>query len=299
MQTSGTGKELNNQSDIHHFTEWLKEKLQSNSNAIVFGFIIGFPWLVILYFIGGSDIFTSEGGSIDTRELLIFLPVNLAFIVGVNFYAGWLKRYKRWKTNYTRKVTHISNFTFLMVLTYFGGYTASFIFGLMMIFYGVIIIVIGDGNIFYEAVAREQDHPYRAFYLIIPSVVTILAVLLNRTFFGEYANLGYLVAGWGDAMGEPIGVRFGKHRYKVPTLTGIACTRSIEGSLAVFVVGSFAAIFSLVSLLGVSLPLAIAAGLVAGFGATLVESVSFHGIDNFTIQVAAVSLAYLIVEVLL
>jgi len=248
--------------------------------------------------VAGSDIFTSEGGHINTRDVAIFLPVNLVFIIGVNYIAGWLKREKGWKTNYTRKITHISNFTFLMILTFYGGYTASFIFGTLMIAYGTIIILIGDGNIFYEAVAREQDAPYRAFYLIIPSVATIIAVLLNRTFFGDYANLGYLVAGWGDAVGEPIGVRFGKHRYNVPTLTGIACTRSIEGSLAVFLMGSFAATFSLITLLSVSLPLAIVAGIAAGFGATLVEAASFHGVDNFTIQIAAVSLAYFIVEVL-
>lgn len=278
---------------------WLKLRLQNNLFAIFFGFIVGFPLLVVLYLIGGSDIFTSDGGTIDTREVAIFLPVNIIFIVGINYFAGWLKREKGWKTNYTRKITHISNFTFLMVLTFFGGYTASFIFGLLMIAYGTIIILMGDGNIFYEAVAREQDHPYRAFYLIVPTVATIIAVLMNRTFFGDYANLGYLVAGWGDAVGEPIGVRFGKHRYNVPTLTGIKCTRSIEGSLAVFLMGSFAASFSLATLLGVSLPLAIGVGLIAGFGATLVEAISFHGVDNFTIQVAAVSVAYLLIEVIL
>ena len=294
-ETSTASKETSKTSG---FGDWLKPKLQNNFHAIIFGFIIGFPFIVILYFIGGSDIFTSEGGTINTRDLAIFGPLNLLFIIGINYLAGWLKREKGWKTNYTRKITHISNFTYLMALTFFGGYTASFIFGILMILYGTVIILLGDGNIFYEAVAREQDHPYRAFYLIMPSVVTILAVLMNRTFFGEYANLGYLVAGWGDAVGEPIGVRFGKHRYKVPTLTGIACTRSIEGSLAVFLMGSFAATFSLVTLLSVSLPLAIVAGLIAGFGATLVEAISFHGIDNFTIQVAAVSIAYVIVEIL-
>jgi phytol kinase len=290
--------DVKDQSIGSNFSAFLKKNLQNNYFALVFGFVVGFPIIVLLYFIGGSDIFTSEGGTINRTDVAIFLPLNIVFIVGMNYFAGWLKREKGWKTNYTRKITHISNFTFLMILTYFGGYTASFIFALLMIGYGTIIIMIGNGNIFYEAVAREQDDPYRAFYLIIPSVATMLAVLLNRTFFGDYANLGYLVAGWGDAAGEPIGVRFGKHRYKVPTLTGIPCTRSIEGSAAVFLVGSFAAIFSLITLLDVSPLLAIGAGLAAGFGATLVEAISFHGVDNFTIQVAAVAMAYVIIEVL-
>ena len=278
--------------------DYLRTHLQNNYFVLVFGFVTGFPIILLMYAMGGADIFTTEGESIDMREVAFYLPLNIIFIIGMNYWAGWLKREKGWKTNYTRKITHISNFTFLMLLTYFGGYTASFIFALLMIGYGIIIIVIGDGNIFYEAVAREQDAPFRAFYLMVPSVATMIAVLMNRTLFGEYASIGYLVAGWGDAVGEPIGVRFGKHRYRVPTLTGIVCTRSIEGSAAVFLMSCFAAILPMVTLLGVSLPLAIAAGIIAATGATLVEAVSFHGVDNFTIQVAAVSLAYMIVEIL-
>jgi len=275
----------------------LRERLKNRFFVIVFGFAVGLPILFVLFLAGGPDIFTSGGGEIETRDVMIFVPVNVGFIIGVNYLAGWIKRYRGWRTNYTRKITHISNFTFLMVLTFFGGYTASFIFGLLMIGYGVIIVVLGDGNIFYEAVAREQDVPYRAFYLVVPSIATIIAVLMNRTIFGDYANLGYLVAGWGDAVGEPIGVRFGKHRYKVPTLTGIACTRSYEGSTAVFVMSSFAAAFTMEALLEVPPLLAVGAGIAAGIGAPLVEAVSPHGMDNFTIQVAAVAMAYFLVEV--
>ena len=289
----------NNRSSKSPLAEKLRLRLQDNIFAIKFGFAVGLPILILFNVTATPEIYTDRGGEIKVRDLIIFLPASLTFIVGINYFAGWLKLKKGWKTNYTRKITHISNFTFLMALTFFGGYTASLIFGLLIIPYGIIIIIAGDGNIFYEAVAREQDHPYRAFYLIMPSVATIIAVLLNRTLFGDYANLGYLVAGWGDAVGEPIGVRFGRHRYKVPTLTGILCTRSIEGSAAVFTMGSFAAAFSMVVLLGVSPPLAIAAGIAAGLGAALVEAASFHGIDNFTIQVAAVSLAYFILKVML
>jgi len=274
-----------------------RKRLSNRFFVIFFGFVVGVPILFILYLAGGPEIFTSGGGEIDNREVIIFTPLNIVFIIGMNYFAGWLKRHRGWRTNYTRKITHISNFTFLMALTFFGGYTASFIFGILMIVYGIVIIIAGDGNIFYEAVAREQDEPYRAFYLIVPSLATIIAVLFNRTVFGDYANLGYLVAGWGDAVGEPIGVRFGTHRYKVPTLTGIACTRSIEGSAAVFTMSSVAAAFSMAVLLDVPPLLAVGAGIAAGLGATLVEAVSPHGMDNFTIQVASVSMAFFITEI--
>ncbi len=279
------------------FAEKLRIRLRNRFFVIALGFAVGLPILFVLYLVGGPEIFTSGGGKIETREIVLFTPVNITFIIGMNYFAGWLKRYKGWRTNYTRKVTHISNFTFLMVLTFFGGFTASLIFGLLMIPYGIIVIILGDGNIFYEAVAREQDEPYRAFYLIVPTIATIIAVMFNRTIFGDYANLGYLVAGWGDAVGEPIGVRFGKHRYKVPTLTGIECTRSIEGSAAVFIMSSFASAFTMVVLLDVPPLLAVGTGIAAGIGATLVEAVSPHGMDNFTIQVAAVAMAYYMAEI--
>ena len=270
----------------------LNQRLQNRYFALFFGTVIGLPFVILLYLHSGNDIFTNQGGSIQAMDVAIFLPVNLCFILCVNYFAGWLKREKGWKTNYTRKITHVSNFSYLMVLTFFGGYTATLIFAALMISYGYVIIAKGDGNIFYEAVAREDDRPYAAFYVIIPTVVTMLAVLTNRAFFGAYANLGYLVSGWGDAAGEPIGVRFGKHRYKVPTLTGIACTRSYEGSAAVFIMSWIAATLSLVALLDEPLMTALVAGLAAAVGGTIVEAISPHGFDNFTIQIASVACAW-------
>ena len=273
----------------------LNELLKNRIFALVFGAAAGLPVVILLYLYAGSDIFTSGGGTVDLDEFILFLPVNVGFILGMNYFAGWLKREKGWKTNYTRKITHVSNFSYLMVLTFFGGYTATLIFALLMMAYGIVIIVAGEGNIFYEAVAREQDAPFGAFYVIMPTVATMIAVLMNRAFFGAFANLGYLVSGWGDAAGEPIGVRFGKHRYKIPTLTGIACTRSYEGSAAVFVMSTFAATLSLITLLDEPWHVALIGGFAAGIGGTLVEAVSPHGFDNFTIQVASVAVAWAVV----
>ncbi|HID72119.1 MAG TPA: hypothetical protein EYP29_05180 [Thermoplasmata archaeon] len=274
----------------------LMELLQNRFFALFFGTAVGLPFVFLLYLYAGPSIFTSGGGSIEKRDIIIFLPWNLSFILGMNYFAGWLKRAKGWKTNYTRKVTHISNFSFLMMLTWFGGYTATLIFALLMIAHGIGIFIAGDGNIFYEAVAREQDEPYRAFYIVMPTVATIIAVLLNRAFFGPFASVGYLVSGWGDASGEPVGVRFGKHKYRVPTITGISCTRSYEGSAAVFFMSFFAATFSLVFLLDVSPILSIVAALVAAAGSTVVEAISPHGFDNFTLQLTSVALVWAVIH---
>ena len=53
---------------------------------------------------------------------------------------------------------------------------------------------------------------------------------------GSYAAVGYLVAGWGDAVGEPVGTRFGRHPYRVPfTRRRARGPHASKGSMAVFV----------------------------------------------------------------
>jgi len=48
---------------------------------------------------------------------------------------------------------------------------------------------------------------------------------------GNHANCT-TCHGWGDAVGEPVGTRFGRHPYRVPSLAGVPATRTLEGSLA-------------------------------------------------------------------
>ena len=105
---------------------------------------------------------------------------------------------------------------------------------------------------------------------------------------------GYcLVCGWGDAVGEPVGSRWGLHRYRVPSLSGVPATRSVEGSAAVFMIGSAAAIIGFASSGHASVH-AVMIGIACGLAGALVEAISNHGIDNFTTQVVAAAVAQLL-----
>jgi phytol kinase len=108
--------------------------------------------------------------------------------------------------------------------------------------------------------------------------------------FASYAFVGYLVCGWGDAVGEPVGSRWGKHKYAVPSLAGVRAQRSIEGSFAVFLTGSIAAVLGLMAA-GFATDTALWGGLACGAAGAVVEAVSTHGLDNFTTQVAAAATA--------
>ncbi|NJD10357.1 MAG: hypothetical protein FIB01_07895 [Gemmatimonadetes bacterium] len=150
----------------------------------------------------------------------------------------------------------------------------------------------GDVHPLFEALARPTDAPYRARFVLIPLLTTALGGGFANLLFPGYAYVGYLVCGWGDAVGEPVGTRWGRHRFRVPSMAGVRATRSAEGSGAVLLAGTLAA---LIGLLATGHPLADAAAMAAaaGLAGALVEAVSTHGLDNLTVQVAAAAAAWL------
>ena len=237
------------------------------------------------------DFLTALGQLREPMNWAFYAPPAVAVLSLSALLAGYLKVKQGIKTNYTRKVFHIMNFTYAAIIYLIGSTVAVVIFGGLGLIAMVVCFFLKDGNILLEGLAREQDRPHEKFYLIVPFLATAVAGIIDNSFFTRFAVVGYLVSGWGDAAGEPVGVRFGKHRYKVPSMGGISCTRSIEGSLGVFVASVIGALVALhisrVPLL-ISIPLAF---VVAGAG-TLIEAVSSHGLDNFTVQMGATVVAF-------
>jgi phytol kinase len=211
--------------------------------------------------------------------------LSLFIVFGAGTLAGYIKKEKGVKTNYTRKIFHFIIFTSVTIIHWQFGLPGTAIIGTCALFFLIVAIFRGEGSIIYEGIAREQDSPQRSFYLIVPFIATAVAGIMGNMLFMGWAMVGYLVVGWGDAVGEPFGVRFGKHKYKVFTLTGIECYRSLEGSAAVFIASTLAATIVLAN------PVY---GVIIGMAAALIESQSPHGGDNFTVQLGATAIAFLL-----
>lgn len=211
--------------------------------------------------------------------------LSLFLVFGAGTLAGYMKKEKGVKTNYTRKVFHFIVFTSATIIQWQFGLPGTAIFGTASLFFLLVSMYRGEGSIIYEGIARETDAPHRSFYLIVPFIATALGGITGNFFFIGYAMVGYLVIGWGDAVGEPFGVRFGKHKYPVFTLTGIKCHRSIEGSIAVFLASSLAATLVLANPVH---------GVIIGLIAALLESQSPHGGDNFIVQLGATTSAFIL-----
>jgi phytol kinase len=230
-------------------------------------------------------------------EILVAVAVSAAMIIGSGVLSGALKRRAGWRTGYTRKLFHFLIFFTAIGLHLWGGMPAVNVLGLGMGIYVILVVRAGDGNFFFEALAREKDSPRRGYFIVIPYLTTALGGLIANWLFGAFAVMGYLVGGAADAVAEPVGVRFGRHRYRVLSLRRVqTAERSIEGSLSVLAVSVIlsALFFSVHYHLPVSHSLLIAALL--SMAVMFVEAASPHGADNLTIQVTASGLAYLFIR---
>jgi phytol kinase len=228
-----------------------------------------------------------------TRGVILAAPVFLLAGALCGSAAGWLRCSRGVRVPYTRKIFHFLIFTMAGVVHLAGGLPQVMLFGGIIAAAVLYAVWRGEGFPFYESMARPTDEPRRSLFILIPLATTAVGGLLSNLLFGAFAHVGYLVAGWGDAVGEPVGGRWGKHRYRVPSLGGVAATRSFEGSAAVLLVGTLGASVALV-LQGRPAGTAILAGLICGAVGAAVEAFSHHGLDNLTIQVAASGAAWLL-----
>lgn len=203
---------------------------------------------------------------------------------GCLFLSGWLRKHRNWKTGYTRKVFHFLVFVSAAVVQHRLGLPALCLFGAAASVWVGLAIVLGDGHMLYEALAREKDAPHRTLYVVVPYFATLVGGVLANTWFGPVAVAGYLVTGLADAIAEPVGTRFGRHTYRVPSLSPVKSVRSLEGSSSVFLVClpalAAAMMLSDLNLSVQQLPFILGAALVC----TLTEAVSPHGWDNALLQ---------------
>ncbi|WP_017733821.1 diacylglycerol/polyprenol kinase family protein [Nafulsella turpanensis] len=227
----------------------------------------------------------------SAEQWLIFAPIAFLISLAGSRLAAWLKTKKEWRTPYTRKVFHFIIFSAASILQLWFGLPAVVVFGAVTSLFVLWAVYRGEQSPFYLALARPSDAPQQKLFILVPLLTTAAGGVLANLFFGIFASVGYLVGGWGDAVGEPVGTRWGKHRYKVPSLAGVPASRSLEGSAAVFGVAWLVAVPALLAL-GFPASEALWIGLACGAGGMLVEAISSHGLDNLTMQLAAAGIAW-------
>lgn len=227
----------------------------------------------------------------DMPTLLVGAPLALLWAFACLYFAGMLKSKAKMKTGYTRKIFHFLIFGTVVIVHCLWGLPGVCVFGGMTSLVIAYAIAKGQGHLMYEAMAREKDAPRRTHYIVVPYFATLIGGLMSNILFPATAVFGYLVTGFGDAVAEPVGTRFGKHEYKVPSIGGVKATRTWEGSCAVFAASAFALTicFAASHRLGLS---GIATILLISSVSTMVEAISPHGWDNATLQIVPSLIGY-------
>jgi phytol kinase len=227
------------------------------------------------------------------RLVALFTPVAAAYTIAAAALVGYFRTARRIAAPYTRKIFHFIIFTMAGVIHLTLGLPGVVIFGTVVMVAVLWALYRGERFPFYEALARPSDNPHQSLFIAVPLLTTAGGGVGSNLLFPHVAFIGYLVCGWGDALGEPVGTRWGKHRYRVPSLCGVAATRSLEGSCAVFLGGTLAAFAGLLAT-GVPLSSAVYVAFISGAAGTAAEAVSTHGLDNLTVQLAAAGAAALV-----
>ncbi len=216
----------------------------------------------------------------------IFVVSPIGFLCGLTalYFSGKLKRDLGWRTGYTRKCFHFLIFFTAAAVQFFFGLSSLVVFGSsvsLVIFYAILR---GNGNLLYEALAREKDAPYRTYFILIPYLATLFGGVIGNLVYGNLAITGYLVTGIADAVAEPVGTKYGKMKYPVSRKGNVVAYRTFEGSLSVFIASLLALLFGSVLTQGYINTNWMAIFTIAII-ATIVEAVSPHGWDNFYLQV--------------
>lgn len=225
----------------------------------------------------------------DPRTALLSAAWAAATLLAVGALSAYA-RHRGVRVPYTRKIFHFGVFTGAAVTHTTWGLQGTNVFGAVLASVVVVAVLRGDKDPIYRVLARETDRPRRSLFILVPLATTAVGGLGSALLTGSYAAVGYLVSGWGDAVGEPVGTRWGAHQYRVPSLAGVPARRSLEGSVAVFLVGWAGATVALWSLSEPSQ--AVRVGLACAAVGAVVEALSNHGLDNLTVQLAASGTAW-------
>ncbi|PSN12139.1 phosphatidate cytidylyltransferase [filamentous cyanobacterium CCT1] len=212
---------------------------------------------------------------------LVQIGLIAAWLAVVGGAAEGLRRTADLDTEITRKIVHIGAGHVILLAWWLHtpawmGIAASVVFsGVALLSYRLPILPGING------VGRNSLGTF--FYAVSIGVLTAVFWPLELP---QYAAIGILVMTWGDGLAALIGQNFGRHPYKV-----FGNQKSWEGSLAM----------ALASFLVCVLVLGLTAGftgavwgtaLVVAIAATLLETLSFYGLDNLTVPLGSAALAF-------
>ena len=205
--------------------------------------------------------------------LNIWLPIleaiRLVSLFAIQCVTSQLVKQGKLKVNYSRKIIHFSQLLSTLVInrTFFNYSLEYFIISGSLSFAESLIFIAPIRNrirfigFLFLSYDRPEDRPHTvrlATTQIIGMNIALIGVAYLYGFSGlplDLLALPLVITAFGDGLAEPIGIRFGRHKYRTKELFGNRIyTRSYEGSAMIFlttivVLSSSCHLFSLSALI--------------------------------------------------
>ncbi len=182
-------------------------------------------------------------------EFLLSQAIRFFALVLLGYGCGLLVVYKGVKVNYTRKILHFSLFLIPISLDRVFPYEMTFelfLIGSAIAVSKLILYVkplrkrVALFQMMFNAIDRPEDRPYTLLWLstqVVAGYLMLIPLIMLFVLYGlePLILIPLLIMAIGDGLAEPVGVRFGRHKYKVKALTSNRTYyRSLEGSSCVF-----------------------------------------------------------------
>src|SRR5262245_38691236 len=112
-------------------------------------------------------------------------PLLVAVTGATILVCGFLKRRCEVRTGDTRKILHFVIFGLAAGLSRSSGFEAVNLLGGIMAVQILALVCLGEGNLLYEALARESDRPHRSLYIVLPFASTAVGGMASSWLFGN------------------------------------------------------------------------------------------------------------------
>lgn len=190
-----------------------------------------------------------EAGSLAAPGFWVGEGVKFTLLYLVAYLAGLLVVHKGVRVNYTRKINHFALFFLPIFLAGHFEYertgatrlASALLFLLLLATYSRAVRErVPLFATMFRSFDRPEDRPFTLIWLstqIVAGFLVLLPLLVTFARWGvpELIYIPILVNAVGDGLAEPVGVRYGRHTYRVRALfTEKQYTRSLEGSACVF-----------------------------------------------------------------
>lgn len=175
--------------------------------------------------------------------------LRIGIIITSLTFCAYLVNVKKVKVNYARKILHFGYFfSAVMISQNFGNFEIDYLISSLVT--NILAQVIFIHQIrrrvkpiawLFAAYDRPEDRPYTLTWFVLQMVAGSIVIIISAFVFEAlgidtiFLSLTVVINAVGDGMAEPIGVRFGKHKYETSALfTAKKYQRSFEGSATVF-----------------------------------------------------------------